>query len=166
MERTIPARNSNETPRIPRVVRCRLARIPTSERASERAGTVRRGAARRGDESRARGLVEARGRRRRRSSEPLVDPTRRPSRSRHRAGVLLNQSGRSVGVIRAPTCRQVDSSPPLRTQKRMHRSGRRDRAAIGRLKNSHGDVTNVTRGARFSLVATSDQRELDVFNDG
>lgn len=64
-----------------------------------------------GVESRARELVEARATSSSRSG-------RRPSRSRHHARVLLNQSGRSVGVIRTPTCRQVDSSPPLRTQKR------------------------------------------------
>jgi len=100
-----------------------------------------------GDESRARELVETR------ATSPFVEsaPTDvRRSRSRHHAGVLLNQSERSVSVIRAPTCRQVDSSPPLRTQKYTHRSIR-DGTAIGRLKNSHGDITNVTCEARSRL---------------
>jgi len=132
MKRPIPVRNSNETLRIPRVVQRQLACIPMSKRVRRRVTSARA---------------------RRNASDVTVrrvGSDRRPSRSRHHAGVLLNQSERSVSVIRAPTCRQVDSSPPLRTQKYTHRSIR-DGTAIGRLKNSHGDVTNVTREARSRL---------------
>lgn len=85
---------------------------------------------------------------------------RRPSRSRHRAGSLIIKSKRPdpVGLIGAPTCRQVDSSAPSNAAARSHRSGDRDGTAIRRLKkNPSGDVTSVTRGARFPLVTMSDQ---------
>lgn len=125
----------------------RLPCIPTSEHGE------------RGGESRARSL--ARSRRRRSLVEPL-----RPSGSRHRAGVLLNQSGRSVGTIR--TCRQVDSSP--RAQRRAQERPR-DRAAIGRLKKKNSrDRRRHECHARADrsfprLVTMSDQRELDTTAD-
>lgn len=136
MERTIPARNSNETPRIPQVVpmlgrrafqRAKLS-AATSHDARERLSWKRR--------------------RRASPSSSLSSSERRPSRPRHRAGSLIKSKRpirrRDKGT---PTCRQVVSSA--------HRSGR-DGAAISGLK-THGETSRVSRSfarARrsFSLV--------------
>lgn len=65
-----------------------------------------------GDESRARELVEAR------ATSSSVEPLRPMSVKIASSRGSLIKSKRPIRVIRTPACRQVDSSPPHRTQKR------------------------------------------------